>query len=148
MEIINLRHGNETKHNACGPIDLGSGVELMLLTDDGCFKFVYVSQMESFAKVNISNISVFDIMAHVFDDDVDIEAELAIIEKESQEQYGYEIHHLPAELIASDYFPVVKLAHWVLQDNSGLESLTDLITQYRHVEVRSLDVPNLDTEEE
>lgn len=148
MKIMNLRYGDETKYNACGPIDLGSGVELMLLMDDGCIKFVYVSQMESFAKACVSNVPVFDIMANIFNDDVDMDAELAVIEKASEEQYGYEIHHLPEELATSEYFPAVKLAHWILQDNCGLESLTDAIAKYKGVEVRNVDVPDFDVEED
>lgn len=144
MKIMNLRYGDETKYNACGPVDLGSGVELMFLTDDGCIKFVYVSQMESFAKACVSDVPVFDIMANIFNDDVDMDAELAVIEKVSEEQYGYEIHHLSEKLVASEYFPVVKLAHWILQDNCGLESLTDAIAKCKGIEVRGVDIPNID----
>lgn len=148
MRIMNLRYGDETKYNACGPVDLGASVELMLLTDDGCIKFVYASQMESFAKACVSNVSLFDIMANIFNDDVDMDTELAIIEKASEEQYGYEKHHLPEELVASEYFPVVKLMHWVLQDNCGLKFLIDIIAKNRGAEVQDIDIPDFDVEED
>ena len=93
MIVRNMRWGYDGGGMACGPVEGTYIAELMVTAEDRHNYFITCSQLCEFCKVEISEVSLFDLEMELMGRDVDFDYELEKIQKLPIETYESEVNY-------------------------------------------------------
>lgn len=149
--IKDMRWGYDGGGMACGPVEGSVNVEIKYLNDDRQLQFMLISNFQCFYKVQISDVSLFDLSMSAGDRDVDFDFELGLMEKLSKNTFDFEEGEEPDELKNSDVYNLYKVGllavreYWDINDENEAMAAEDFIEEYTDCDVRKLEI-DLDDE--
>ena len=153
MKIRGMRWGYDGGGMACGPVSGSSVVEICVTDKEGHNYFVVVSQMDTFQRIGVSPMPLFDVLIHMTHYDVQFDDEFEKYTANVIEDYDLEIGDEPDDMFASRFAKAIHLARLAMQAYMNLDdrvsetaAAEEFIEPYIGEDIDEMDLPELEEE--
>ena len=110
MIIRSMRWGHDDT-----PIEWSRLVEICVTASDGHNYFITDSRYDTFEQIAVSPLPIYDVLAYMFEDEVDTDEELKKYQETCAEIYDFEMSEVPPEMAQSTFAEAIHLVRIAMQ---------------------------------